>query len=118
MWLPPVGQQDNNDDDEEQPSSSCDAEDSRKGEQAVGPDVNLSRRDVESSHLDLDDNSTRVSTVFQNSVENAQITKKIITIENGWQWIQNIFAEELNWQVQWRYGPFSPNNRLFEEKHF
>lgn len=75
MRLPSVGQQDYNDYDEQQPSSSCDAEDSRKGEQAVGPDVNFSWRDVESSYLDLNNDNnnnknTGVSTVFQNSVEN------------------------------------------------
>lgn len=53
MWLLPVGQQNYYNDDEEQPSSSCDTEDSRKGEQAVGSDVNLSWRDVESADLNL-----------------------------------------------------------------
>lgn len=53
MWFPPVGQQNYYNDDEEQPSSSCDTEDSRKGEQAVGSDVNLSWRDVESADLNL-----------------------------------------------------------------
>lgn len=53
VGLAPVGQQDDHDDDEEQASAGRDAEDGWQGEQAVGTDVNFSRRDVEAAHLDL-----------------------------------------------------------------
>lgn len=85
MWFPSVGQQDDNDDEEEQPSSSCDAEDGRKSEKAVGPDVNFSWRDVKSSYLDLKNiiNNADVSTVFQNSVENPKATKNTTNEKAG-----------------------------------
>lgn len=67
MGLPSVGQEDYHHDDEEQPSSSCDAEDGRNGEQAVGADVNFTGGDVKSSYLDLDkiNNNTSKRTIFQ-----------------------------------------------------
>lgn len=53
MRLPSVSEQDYDDDDEEQPSAGRDADDGRKGEEAVGPDVNFSWRDVKPPDLDL-----------------------------------------------------------------
>lgn len=48
-----VGDKYEDDDDEEEASAGSDAHDGRKRQQAVGHDVDGSRRDVETAHLDL-----------------------------------------------------------------
>lgn len=105
MWLASVGQQDYDDDDEEQPSSCRDAEDGGKGEQAVGPNVNLPWRDVESSYLDLDNNSSYISKACWKCSHDKR--KQSL--------IRKIVVEELNLQTQQRCGPFFPEQLPFEE---
>lgn len=52
-WLPLVGDEHEDDDDEKEASASSDAHYGRKRQQAVGHDVDSTRRDVETADLNL-----------------------------------------------------------------
>ena len=64
MGLAAVGQQHQEDDDEQEPAARRDAQDGGQRQQAVRPDVDGARGDVEPAHLDLGDEEQVPDNVF------------------------------------------------------
>ena len=64
MGLAPVGQQHQEDDDEQEAPARRDAQDGGQRQQAVRPDVDGARGDVEPAHLDLGNKEHEAGTVY------------------------------------------------------